>query len=172
MAGLLSYKHWAYWLAAIIDGEGYISVDRRLWTNGQAYYSVSVGVKNTHLGLLEQVQRVAGCGSIRPAQSRAGSKTVYVWLAHGPNTTPILKAIHRLLVVKGEQARLALKLQSTKLGLGHHRPPEVAAYQAEIYEAVKILNRRGQAALTNQDSPVNDDASPPRTSTIALPAGE
>ena len=108
MAGLLSYKHWAYWLAAIIDGEGYICVDRRRWTNGQAYYSVSVGVKNTHLGLLEQVQRVAGCGSIRPAQSRAGSKTVYVWLAHGPNTTPILNAIHRLLVVKGEQARLAL----------------------------------------------------------------
>ena len=35
MAGLLSYKHWAYWLAAIIDGEGYITVDRRVWRSGE-----------------------------------------------------------------------------------------------------------------------------------------
>ena len=147
MAGLLAYKHWAYWLAAIIDGEGYICVDRKVWTNGQAYYTASVGVKNTHLGLLEQVQRVAGCGSIRSVHARPGTKPIWLWSASGPNAAQVLQAVQPLLLVKKEQARLSLALQETKLGPGYHRPADVADYQAQIYAQMKVLNRRGVSVL-------------------------
>ena len=145
MAGKLGLYPWRLWLAGVIDTEGYITVGRRLWpANGQAYYTLTVAVGNTNLDLLDRVQAVAGCGTIRPiSRRRQGTKPAWVWRAYGQDAVTIIRAVKGSLVVKGAQARLALDLQATKLSNGYHRSPAVAEQQATIYEAMRQLNKRG-----------------------------
>lgn len=155
--GRLARREWRMWLAAIIDAEGAITISRQpIRETGQAYYTLTIAVKNTSLALLEQIQAVAGLGNIReisPINPRA--KPAWIWRAHGPSAATVLEAIRRHLIVKPEQAKVALSLQATKRGRGGwHRPNGIFETQAQLYKSLRGLNMRGKQTTEDTTPPI------------------
>lgn len=91
----------AAWLAGIIDGEGYISVPRRL-----------IEVKNCDLRLLKQVQHVAGCGAVYASGNPRRSNHRQAYKFHVGAKTDVrrvLKSVESRLITKRAKCRLVLR---------------------------------------------------------------
>jgi hypothetical protein len=157
--GRLDRREWRMWLAAVIDSEGSVLVDRRVWPGtGTVYYTLSVQVKNTHMGFLERVREVAGVGSVRQSGLVPGRKQVFTWAVRGQPAAVVLRAVHRHLIVKAEQARLGIALQETKRPRGGGRRFwGHEALQEQVWSEVSRLNRRGR---TPEDPASNGQKSP------------
>lgn len=151
------------YLAGIIDGEGCIRIKKavqRGTKNHQYYTSISVGM--VERVVLEMLQEAFG-GSIREERLRTG-RTLYRWQLH--NRELCVKALNKLksrLVVKRQQAELAIEFESkyrTLYGFSAKTYAtktefDMTEYHAQIqlreesYQKMRKLNAVGAAATTN-----------------------
>lgn len=134
-AAMLTEVQAAY-LAGLVDGEGSIMLNPRA---GGSITS-RVVISNTHRGVLDWVAETTGIGNVqahRPqdARHRAG----WMWVTNGDGALSLLEQIRPYMIIKTEQADLAVEAQrrlrdpSTKTG----------AWQMEYSARVSDLNRRG-----------------------------
>lgn len=132
------------YMAGIVDGEGTISV--RCSTSG--IYQLDLLVSGTDLRLMEALRETFG-GRVRVVNRWPDKpwKTLYRWYMVGQVSLPILKGIKPHLIIKREQAELAIEFL-TELSPGQGRLP--SEYQKrrreEVVNFFRSLNARGRAA--------------------------
>ena len=156
---------WSY-MAALIDGEGCISLYRRL-SDGEKYtrvhkvkantnpynqFSMRVQITNTDLRLMKWL--IANFGGVyyQKTQGTGKHKPAYEWRPKGrANVEKLLLGILPYMIIKPEQAKIALEY--IRMTITNERDPEK---RNELYERMRDLNRKGESVETNTlDCPVN-----------------
>lgn len=141
---------WA-WLAALIDGEGCMSlyktrhrkVQSHRWRVRRGFsYRVRIRISNVNLDLMKEILRVAGCGWLYPRKKATNKKwKPYYDISFGVNATKkILPKVFPFLIVKREQASLILGVLKYFKGKTHRVP---SAPLEPVYCKIKQLNHRG-----------------------------
>jgi hypothetical protein len=131
---------WAY-LAGIIDGEGSIyvaAVDK--------YQQPRISITNTDRRLLLWVQHITGGGSInfRDYAHRNGHwKPCWNWRAAANQMTRILQMVRPYLIIKGEQADLALEFIRLGIYNGESLPFNISRKREYLTHKIRALNHRG-----------------------------
>ncbi|MFD0509375.1 DNA methyltransferase [Streptomyces chiangmaiensis] len=146
----------AAWLAALVDGEGTITIgrDRRSAKNPkhQDVYQVTISVANTSRPLLEKARRVMNCGSDLAKNNHGINRPVYSIQVSGEQACTIIRAIRPWLIDKETQAGIALALQATQRRRGvapsSYRSADGAAYKERLWLAIKAANRREEQDLS------------------------
>lgn len=108
----------AAWAAGIVDGEGCIGIYRVVQTGypGRFAYRVTVTVGNTDPRMLERLRAVFGGSLYTAKRSETGRKPMWQWLVINADAVAMLKAIRPYLVVKGDQADVALRYRPGRRG--------------------------------------------------------
>lgn len=126
--------------AGIIDGEGCI----RMQKNRGIYLAVG----NTSLDLLVWLRDRWG-GKIYDSIAHLklpNSKRFYQWQLHGKHALFVVEKIAPFLIIKQKQALKVLELKSVIGRRDNYHPERTAPWRAkrkEVYDALKVLNRRG-----------------------------
>jgi len=130
-------------LAAFVDGEGTISIFKA----GKGYAQHLV-VTNCDIRLIAWLVDNFGGKFPKPIKhENENHKDVYMWRLHGMNSYKLIKKIRQHLLLKREQANLAIYLyeQVSKWHYGSNPTPKYKQVLAEeLYQKAKILNKRGK----------------------------
>ena len=137
------------WLEGVIDGEGCICLHKHFVKNNRFQWIVSLAIANTNLDLCKRVNKsIDGSIFTTPENKEMNQKEKYTFQANRKSIKLILPQLK--LTVKEKQRRLilqALKLSDniTYVKEGHNlvRPKEHDGKMEEIYQKMKILNKRG-----------------------------
>jgi hypothetical protein len=99
----------AAYLAGIIDGEGYIGLNKSI-----SVYGLRVVIKTTSKKLSDWLREKTGLGDkIQLRDDKRGNRQrAYEWRVFGEQAGQLLEAIVTFLVIKQEQARIAIEYQS------------------------------------------------------------
>jgi len=120
---------WAY-LAGLIDGEGCISTVHTNPRNGQ--FNAKIAIVNTDKTVLDWIVKTFAVGNVYPRRLRLPMKQSWRWqLAAGSSVSRILNGVYPYLIIKKDQAVLAIELCS--------RPAK--RRQLEIYGALREAKR-------------------------------
>ena len=142
--------------AGLMDGDGCISLVKgsRATFNGNRVYwyiVVTVGMAKKGLPVLEMLRSLFG-GKVEKCRAetlRHAAK--YRWRLHGRGATTFLWAICPFLVLKQEQAQLALRLEELRASIKRGKSekgqrwwtPEKEAEAEQLHQRAKELNRKG-----------------------------
>ena len=114
--------HWLAWAAGIIDGEGCISLGP---TSGRVQLILHVG--QVDIRMLQKLYSIFG-GIIKPMKDhRPRRRAVWRWRVRGDQAAQVLKLILPWLVIKHEQAELALLSRQYMNRNGCNDPEKKAA---------------------------------------------
>jgi hypothetical protein len=154
---------WGY-VAGIVDGEGTVTICRSEYDGNKKFtaksgethiykthsigFHVKVQIKNTDIRLMKWLKSRFGGEYYEDTCRKETWKTAYVWHHLAESKEEFLLAILPYLIVKREQALVALEF----LRLGNARVPEK---RQAFYEKIVALNQRGKPVETN-----TQDASP------------
>jgi hypothetical protein len=123
------------WTAGIIDGEGSIFAADK--------WSIRVRVGSTDMRIITKlIDLWSGITGIN-RKAQAKQKVCYYWQLSGTNAAPLLKAVRPHLVIKQEQAALALLFIDTVGSPGRELHALDKQTRYECIEQLAVLNRRG-----------------------------
>lgn len=136
-------------LAAFVDGEGTIGINRTLLLSGGYSYSQRLLVTGTDIRLMNWlVDNFGGKFPKEQKRKRENHKDLYEWQLCGYKSYNLIKKIRKYLLLKQEQADCAMELyvKFTKLHYGSTNPiPDYKRKLAEeLYQMNKKLNRKGK----------------------------
>lgn len=134
------------WVAGILDGEGSIVFQRQVQLSGG--YSPRVKVINTDPRMLVRLKEITGVGYIYENKVVGNRKRAWTWIAACEAALNILEAIRPYLVVKGEQADIAMAFRQAK----RSRSRAHKAENARKLEQQEWLDRRLKALKHEQPS--------------------
>lgn len=131
--------------AGILDGEGTISIRKKKGLCKVPFnYQLVVSLSNTSEEIIQRLHQEYR-GSVRPIKPRSKKHSLsYQLTLTGIQARRLLRETLPFLIIKGQQARLALSLPSTPRG--EEVSPSAYTKQREIYQKVKLLNTRGPKA--------------------------
>lgn len=130
---------WDY-VAGFLDGEGCVRIGRGMQGNGAWTYALAVGLVNTDLTLLEEIQSfLGGRGNILKSKKLENRKQCYYYEFYGESARWLLRHIAPYLRAKSRQAELCLALPNRKESPGK----ATAAQQELLYVECLLLNRVG-----------------------------
>ncbi len=139
--------------AGLIDGEGCISIGKHVNKSGTVYYCrIDVGMSAKALTVLNWLKSNFG-GNIR--KSRKGTKEweeAFAWGIFGKQAHQFLLQIQPYLVLKHEQARLAIRIQEMIAELSNGWTKEAHQRGKAICARMQELNCKGPGS---KDIPVN-----------------
>ena len=133
------------YVAGLIDGEGCVHVDARSLTA-----VVTVGMTARALDVLTALHRQFG-GSLCRSRAATGKwEEAHAWSASGPRAAGLLRQVLPHLIIKAEQARLAIRLEDIKAslprranGMGVQWTNHGRDHCATIRERIMELNAKG-----------------------------
>jgi hypothetical protein len=125
-------------LAGIIDGEGTIGI---YYSKKQNIYRLKIYVVNTNKELITWIQDTFG-GYVYSRESNKGWKTRYEWHCKDISDD-ILKKVFPYLIVKKQQAKIAIAFRKTHQHHGHNLSPKLKELRKSLWVEVKKLNTRG-----------------------------
>jgi hypothetical protein len=103
------------YVAGLIDGEGCISIYE---SKGRTFYhSVTVGMTAKALPILEQLQEKYGGNLTLHRKATDRWDAAHTWSAHGDLATVVLEDVLPHLILKEEQARVALRVAEIRASL-------------------------------------------------------
>lgn len=132
-------------LAAYVDGEGCFSIIRVKAKNGVPdAFGFQLSVSNTSLKLMDWLEATFG-GSVYPKNaSRKEHKPGYQWQVNGYNAYKLIANFKGYLIIKLDQAEIALKfLHKTQRLYRNPRPIWSITLQNECYQKMRELNKTG-----------------------------
>lgn len=138
------------WLAGFIDGEGSIGVSRRTdrRRHGQVGYRPAIQLANTNRSSLEWARAImcvptASIATLAPQTARHAAQ--YHMNVRNPRIVALtLARVLPFLTIKQQQARLVLEFCRSRLAVrGRGRYAKFTSREANIYQTLKTLNRRG-----------------------------
>lgn len=150
------------YLAGIVDGEGYIGIHRSWGKGSRSFaYSIRVIIANTDARLIEWIQRAIQT-DVKGIQMRGGPQgrwkpRLSIQLT-GANAEALIRAVRPYLVIKGEQADIALRFRDERAsryvgkvttGRSGCPIPEAVSEQREAWrQELLALNRKGPKPTT------------------------
>lgn len=96
------------YLAGMIDGDGYITINQSRHGSSM-YFGPQVGIAGTRREPHDLAASIWG-GKVGVHHPRNGNRPQFQWSRQGSSAVPIIEAIRPFLLVKREQADLALEL--------------------------------------------------------------
>jgi hypothetical protein len=133
--------------AGFFDGEGCISISKTKGSKSRGEYKrdafvLSVRVTQTSFPVIYSFQETFG-GSVYERDYSRGAPYAE-WVATHQKAVPFLEQMLPLLVVKKEQASLALDFQNNKQ---RNKTDEMWEKEHQAYLSMKILNTRGRSLV-------------------------
>lgn len=137
-------KNWSY-LAGLIDGEGHIGLTKgcRYWTNKDGVkikypaYAMQISIFNNDLKLMTYLVKNFGGVYYTRDRSNPRAKVGHTWQPKGhKNKELLLLAVIPYLIIKEEQAKLALEFLRMKDQINPEKREEMHKHSLE-------LNRKG-----------------------------
>lgn len=130
------------YFAGFFDGEGSISILEHTKPTGYRYMRLLVQVGCTNLEVLEWFQLRFG-GNIYNHKRNGNRKQCYTWQLHSRMAANALMLMQPYLLVKVEQARLALEFQET---MGQSAPigKDILDTRQVLRKTMSMLNARGK----------------------------
>lgn len=129
------------YLAGLVDGEGSVS----LFTRGQAekgYVTPSLQITNCDRRLIDWLHENLG-GQVYEQKPRSRRRPCWLWCCFGKVARDIIKRVEPSLIVKGEQARVVLRLGEP--GCRNSLSDEEREQRYAAIAEMRDLNRRGTA---------------------------
>jgi hypothetical protein len=110
------------YLAGMVDGEGCISILSQIDKSGTMTYRLIIDVSSTDAGVIHYLHELWGVGAIHITRPNDGRhRDGYHWVVSSRYAADLLATILPYLILKKNQAELALRFQATM------RPREIAA---------------------------------------------
>jgi len=149
------------WLAGFIDGEGYLGIERQrkketAKQTASLLYHPYLIIANSNYNVLEFIREYVGYGYIYEVQRKKSKSrhnnekpSFQYKLTKMDKLMPLLNALQPYLHLKQQQCDLLLKFinirQSAKriTGRGHRGSTSFSNLEEEIYQKLRILNKRG-----------------------------
>lgn len=126
----------AAYIAGFIDGEGSIFLEKR-----KNKASLRLSVSNTNKAVMDWIIEKIGVGVVHSGRKQSEkNKQVHIFILSGESVETLLKQIEPYLIVKKEQAKLALETQERL------RNPALNAdrvWQQEYIAQMRSMNKRG-----------------------------
>jgi len=132
---------WAY-LGGLIDGEGCICISKP--RSSYSIHQLSVRVSNTDARLMIWLKDNFNGSITTQHRKNKKHKDAYEWRVFAKDSEYILENILPYLVIKKEQALLALDLRHTIGAQGRKIPFFVIEYRNSLYNEMLKLNKRGR----------------------------
>lgn len=137
------------YLAGIIDGEGSIMVihhnSNKEFGHKWEYWVLRVLIANTDKRLLDWLLERFGGGYSIGISKKNTHKDTYQWRVDSKRALPVLMAALPYLILKKEQANLALDMISTHKLVGRKgHTQETFEKRKALAERIKSLNKRGK----------------------------
>ena len=132
------------WAAGFMDGEGSIYIREPHGRKGhRSSYAIVVNISQDDIRPMLFIQNLWG-GSVNPGPVRDNGKCSTRWTVTALSAARFLEDILPFLLVKREQASLALELQSMKRPVGWGHPIENTIYRrwGEIRKEIQTLNAK------------------------------
>ena len=159
------------WLAALIDGEGSIMLNKRTFSEKarairrrSTHYRAVVSICNTDARLFVELTTQTNisriyCHRVNGAATTLMKRQMWTWRMANDDIREWLPKIRPFLVMKGEQADLLLEaldikdqMVPGKVGFLPVNRVLLSARLTEIYEKIRKLNTRGRVALGELDA--------------------
>lgn len=142
-------------MAAFIDAEGSISINavKKNSSGVNSGYSISVAIGNVSIPLIAWLKRTFGGSVYRKVQMRPlirATKPFYMWQVYGRSATQILNAVKRHMIIKAEQAEIAIafvELPSLRIARGVMATPERIAERELLRNRLKEIHKRADAPV-------------------------
>ena len=123
------------YMAGIVDGEGSISIRRENPKGNYVYYRVTLRVTNTNKELIDWLQKTFN-GTVHKRKNwKSCWKPCFEWKVYDSIAITIIKRILPYLIVKLQQASLAIHFQRAKSNF------------SQYFIKMKELNRRGISSV-------------------------
>ena len=136
------------YMAGLFDGEGYISIRYQMQKDKYDTYSLMLGVNMVDSEPVELFSKSFG-GKVNLRHSKNKNwRPQYRWRIESDKAVYFLKIMSPYLRLKREKAELALLFQENKRTY-NYRPQEEKMKEAEYFLDMRILNRRGNYALSS-----------------------
>jgi len=135
------------YLAGIIDSEGTIRIGRLINLNRKASYQQRLHVSNTDLRLINWLIERFGGSMPTPRKFSGNCKDGYTWSLGGYKSYKVIKKVQPYLLLKREQANLAIKLWekvSRNRYSSYKLPLWKGSLAKELYNRCKALNAKGK----------------------------
>ncbi len=142
-------------LAAFIDGEGCIHSALTVhkpsvkWKNSRTHYEyIKITVTNTDPRLSQWIVNTFGGGNIQHhtnnKRKNTNWKSCFFWSVSSEKAAAILRGVMPYLLLKKDQAEIALVIQSTMCRSGRRGTPQhVIDHRTELRNKLHVLNARG-----------------------------
>ena len=132
------------YVAGVLDCDGsiWIGVDR---SGAYVRHTLRVNVTNTRQALPEWFAEHFGGRCTHYPKKKAEWRDEYRWQVSGLTALPVLQVCLPYLLVKRQQALLALEFASTIIPNTNSIPESYRQLRAEIYAKMSELNKRGPA---------------------------
>lgn len=128
------------WAAGFVDGEGCISIDRRI-RKGYVGHRLRVVASNTHQSALRRLQQLFG-GLVYQARQKDGRhQAIWHWSIPGVAAGASLQKMLTYMDVKREQAIIGLAFVDTMIATGR-RPvaPDIVAQRDRLRSELMQLH--------------------------------
>ena len=146
------------YIAGFLDGDGNITATFQKQSYPHSYPALGIDVRfyNQNLEVLESIQETLEGGKIRPQKGgfsmKDGTRSGVYRLEFGRAASRhILRVLLPYLVVKREQAQLALLAIQENSGHKWHRiTPEIHKFREDIVRRMSVLNKRDGKAFRSK----------------------
>src|SRR5690348_12037892 len=131
------------YFAAILDGEGHISVEKQSADGKQRkhdYYTLRIVIANTSLDLMKWLVANFG-GSYYSDKKKEGYKQMYRYRLFGEQLFQVALAIYPYMLIKKKHLDLVFEFRKTVGKTGWHVSKETLLERHRIYLAMKSINK-------------------------------
>jgi hypothetical protein len=134
---------WQY-IAGLVDADGSIGIFRINPTKtGKHSYYLRLQVTNAHVPLMNRLKGQLGGHIDRREKATAGHTQTYNWIAYGPAAVVIIKKIRPHLIVKAEQADVAIRFMTKFKRYYGGMPEDVRELRQSMWEEMARLKGHG-----------------------------
>ena len=150
---LLNRREKLIYLAAFVDGEGSIGIerlspckqkrkDKEVWQRKKYYYVCRLCVVNTNRPIIDWIQSEFG-GSINDKITSKTSKQCYRWHIFGKDLENLIEELLPFLAIKHKQAQILLEYRKTVGKTGWLVTDEILEHRHQLWLQCKELNKVG-----------------------------
>lgn len=128
--------------AGLLDAEGSICIVEKRVKNHLPTYYLATNIANTHQPTIAWLYETYSFGFVnKPKPSSPKHKPIWIWNMQSNAAGDFLQMISPYLVVKREQARIALEFYDYHLKTSRHGTEETATHKSEYRQRIKELNQ-------------------------------
>lgn len=127
------------YFAGFLDGEGHIAIGLNRSPKGKRRWYLRFACHQVNPEPLLMLRKTFG-GSIQKTVRSGTYRTIYEWVATSRDAEKAIQALLPFLIVKKEEALLAVEFQALLLDI-HGRRPELTSEQEEAREGIYLKMR-------------------------------